>query len=96
MAPVADALEQRDAVLPARDRLAIYDARARPQPRQRLDDQREAVGEVIARAAVEPDALVLFASDDPDAIVLDFMQPLVARGGAWGSCGETGGNEAER
>src|SRR4051794_25803654 len=40
--PVSDALEQRDAVLTAHDRLAIDDAGARAQPRKGLDDQREA------------------------------------------------------
>ena len=39
--PVADALEARDAVLAARDCLAVDDARARGE---RLDDERETVG----------------------------------------------------
>src|SRR4029077_286376 len=54
MVPVANAIEQRDAVVITGNRLPVDDARARAQPGQRLDDQREAVCEVIARAAVEP------------------------------------------
>jgi hypothetical protein len=39
VAPVSDALEWRDAVIPAGDRLAVDDARAGPQPREGLDDE---------------------------------------------------------
>jgi hypothetical protein len=38
------------------------DAGARAQPRQRLDDQREAVGQVVAGAAVEPHAVAVLDS----------------------------------
>jgi hypothetical protein len=30
---------------------------------------------LVAGAAVELDPLAVFASDDPEAVVLDFMQP---------------------
>ena len=56
------------------------DAGARAQPRQRLDDQREAVGQVVAGATLEPHASAVLARDDSEAVVLDFVQPdLLAR-----------------
>src|SRR5215472_1876911 len=45
---------------------------------QRLDDRREAVGEVIARTAVEPHLRAVLAGNNPEAVVLDFVQPLAA------------------
>ena len=45
VAPVADALEQRDATIAARDRLAIEDARAGAQGRST-----HRAGQVLARA----------------------------------------------
>jgi hypothetical protein len=45
---------------------------------QRLGDQREAVGQVVAGAAVEPDAVAVLARDDAEAVVLDLMQRRVA------------------
>jgi hypothetical protein len=54
------------------------DARGGAQARQGLDDQREARCKVVARSAVELDALVLFARDDPDAVVFGFMPPIDA------------------
>jgi hypothetical protein len=38
MASVADAIEVRDTILAARDRLAVDDAEARAQPSECLDD----------------------------------------------------------
>jgi len=40
------------------------------QPRQRLDDQRKAPGQVIARAAVELDPVASLAGDDSDGVVV--------------------------
>jgi hypothetical protein len=45
---------------------------------QRL--QREAAREVISGTAIEPHSAVALAGDDAKAIVLDFVQPLIARG----------------
>jgi len=45
---------------------------------QRLNNQREAVGEVIARTAVEPHLRAGLAGNDAEAVVLDLMQPLAA------------------
>ena len=58
VAVVANEIERRHAVVVASNRLPIDDARARAQARQRLDDQREATGEVIARTAFTAAALV--------------------------------------
>ena len=42
---------------------------------QRIDDQRKAMRKVVARAAIEPHPIAVFASDDAETIVLDLVQP---------------------
>src|SRR5271165_7004981 len=54
---IADAVEARDAIVAACHRLAVDDAGARTQPGEALDDEREALGEVVARPTVEPHAV---------------------------------------
>src|SRR5215467_2776826 len=78
MAAVANEIERGNAVVIAGDSLAVDDAGARAQACQRLDDQREAAGEVIARTAVEPHLRASLASNDPKAVMLDLVQPLAA------------------
>src|SRR5262249_40554116 len=80
MAAVANEIERGNAVVVAGDSLAIDDARARAQACQCLDYQREATGEVIARAAVEPHPFAGLAGNDAEARVLDLVQPLAGRG----------------
>src|SRR5690349_17533623 len=75
---VANEIERSDAVVISRDCLPIDDAGARTQACQRLDDQREAIGEVIAGTAVELHLCGILAGDDPKAIVLDLVQPVAA------------------
>ena len=48
------------------------------QTGQRINDQREATGEVIPRTTVEPHLRASLAGNDAKAIVLDFVQPLAA------------------
>src|SRR2546423_6997434 len=79
MPPIPDAVEARHAVLVAAHGLAVDDTRARAQPGERLDDQREAVGQVVAGAAVEPHALAILARDDAEAVVLDLVHPRYRR-----------------
>ena len=79
-AAVTDEIERGDTVVIASDRLAIDYAGARAQASQRLNDQREAKGEVIARTAVEPHLRALLAGNDAEAVVLDLMQPIAAGG----------------
>ena len=67
-----------NAVVIAGDSLAIDDAGARAQPGDRINDQREAASEIIARTAVEPHPLAILAGNDAEAVVLDLMQPLAA------------------
>jgi hypothetical protein len=50
----------------------------RAQAGERLHDQRETVGQVVAGAAVEPHSLAVLAGDDAEAVVLDLVQPRVA------------------
>jgi len=68
-------VEARHAVAVAGDRLTIDDAGLRAYPCQSFHDQREAVCEVIAGAAVEPHAVAVLAGDDAEAVVLDLVQP---------------------
>jgi hypothetical protein len=64
---VANAVKRRHAVVIARDRLSIDDARARAQAGHRLDDQWEAPRQVIAGAAVELDALTVLAGSSKES-----------------------------
>src|SRR5262249_251684 len=75
---VPDEIERSNAVVIAGDSFAIDDARPRAQMGQRSDDQREAAGEIVARAAIEPHPLAVLAGNDAEAVVLDFVQPLAA------------------
>jgi len=79
MAAVANEIERGNALVIAGNRFAIDDAGAGAQTCERLDYQWEAVGEVIARTAVEPHSRPILPSNNPKAIVLDFVQPLAAR-----------------
>src|SRR5262245_49764024 len=74
-APIPNPVEYREAVVIAGNRLAVDDARSGAQVSQRLDNQREAVRQVVAWAAVEPHLGADLAGDDPEAVVLDFMNP---------------------
>ena len=68
----------RPPILPACDCLAIDDARAGPQPRERIDNERKPVRQIVAWPAIEP--LPLLPGDYPEAVVLDFDQPFRPRG----------------
>jgi hypothetical protein len=71
-------IERGNAVVIAGDSLVIDDARARAQACQRLDDQREAPGEVIAGTTIEPHSRAVLPGNDAEAVVLDFVQLLAA------------------
>src|SRR5262245_30126378 len=95
-AVVTDEIERGNAVVIAGDSFAIDDAGARAQACQRLDDQREATGEIVARTAIEPHPPASLAGNDAEAVMLDLMQPLAARGQLIGFGWETRRNEAGR
>jgi hypothetical protein len=78
-AVITDEIERGNAIVIAGNRLAIDDARARAQPSERLNDQREAMGEVIARTAIQPHLWAFLAGNDAEAVMLDLVQPLAAR-----------------
>ena len=80
MAMVTKEIERGNAVVIASDSFAIDNAGAQAQACQRLDDQRKATGEVIARTAVEPHLRAGLAGNDAKAVVLDLVQPLAAGG----------------
>ena len=46
----------------------------------RLDDEREAIGQIIAGPAVELHPFVVLTGYDPKPVVLDFVQPDGAGG----------------
>jgi hypothetical protein len=64
--------------------------------RQPLDYERETVGQVVARAAVEPHAIAVLAGYDAKAVMLDLMQPDRPRGRADGFRGQAWGDEPGR
>src|SRR5262245_11288765 len=55
-------------------------AGARAQAGQRLDYQREAMREVVARTAVEPHSRAVLPSDNPKSVVLDLVQHWLPEG----------------
>ena len=77
--PVPDEVEVRTPIRPTGDRLAVDHTGLAPQPRRRLHDEWEPLGQVVAWTAVEPHLCAVLAGDDPEPVVLDFMQPELAR-----------------
>jgi hypothetical protein len=55
--------------------LAIDDAGARAQTFERVDDLRDARRQIVAQPAVELHPIAIFPRDDPEAVMLDFVQP---------------------
>jgi hypothetical protein len=94
--PIPNAVEHREAVIVAAHRLAIEDTRPGTQVSQRLDNQLEAVGQVVAGAAVEPHLGAVLARDEAESVVLDFMQPQPARRQRGGLGREAGLNGSGR
>ena len=75
----ADEVEHGQAVVVADDGLAVDDARADGQRLDRLGDEREAVREVVPVAREKPDAAPAPVRQDPEAVVLDLVNPARAR-----------------
>jgi hypothetical protein len=76
MAPIPHSLEAGNAVVAAADSFAVDDAGACAQTGEGVDDQREAVGQIIPRPpAIEPHTFADLAGDDPEAVVLDLVEP---------------------
>src|SRR6516162_8650612 len=96
MLAIADAVKTCDPVLAARNRLAVDDAGTRAQLSQRLHDQREAPGQVVARPAIEPHARAALTRDQPEAIVLDLMHPVLAARRLRGGAGKARRDETSR
>jgi hypothetical protein len=90
VAAMPKTIKRRHAALVAGDGLAVDDAGARPRPRQRVDDQREAAGQVVARPAVELDPLAVLAGDDADASCLFSCSHSSPEGGLGALVGRPG------
>ena len=84
VAAVADAVEARHAILAAAHRLAVDDAGARAQAGERLHDQRETVGQVVAgRLQSRTRSPSLRAmSRKPSCLISSPQRPLWAGAGA--------------
>jgi hypothetical protein len=96
MPAVPDAIEGGDTIIPARDRFPVDNAGPGPQPREGLDNQREASSQIIARPAVEPDPVALLAGNNPEPIMLDFVQPYRPERWLRGTGWEARRNKARR
>jgi hypothetical protein len=57
----------------------INDAGPSAQASQRLDDQREAIGEIIASTAAELHLYAVLVGDDSKPVVLNLVQRFAAR-----------------
>jgi hypothetical protein len=79
MPTVPDAIEARYSIIPARDRLTVDNAGPGAESPERLDNEREAMGQIIAGSAIQPNPLAFLAGDHPEAVVLDFDQPFRAK-----------------
>src|SRR5262249_3939765 len=77
---VTDKIERSNAVVIAGDSLAVDDAGARAQASQRLDNQREAAGEIVAWRLYNLTCAPVLRGNDAKAVMLDLMQPLAAGG----------------
>ena len=93
---MTQSVEARHAVLIAGYRFTIEDNRTRTQAGQCLDDQWEAVGQVVAGPAIEPNASAVLTRDDPEAVVLDLMEPYLARRRSRRLGGQAWRNETRR
>ena len=76
--PVAQEVEHREAALVDHDDLSVDEARPHRQVRNRFDDLRKAVGEVVAVPREQPDAAAVPPSQDAEPVVLDLVQPARA------------------
>ena len=73
--PVAQEFEYGQAVRVARDRLAVDDARAHRQHRNRRGDLSEASGKVDAFSGKEPHSRAIADRDDAESVMLDLVNP---------------------
>ena len=71
-----DQIEDGEAVVVAGDRLTVDQAGAPRQGRDSRDDQRKALGEVVAVAGDKPDTGSVAPCHEPEAIVLDLVNPV--------------------
>jgi hypothetical protein len=79
---------------PQRNRLAVDDAGVGAKPSEGLNNERETLGKVVAWTAVKFHPFAVLAGYDPEAVVLDFVQPFLT--GRWlrGRRGEARRNKA--
>ena len=88
--------EVAPSVVPQHDRFAVDHRLVRGEAANRLGDRREAIGEVRAAAAPDLGALAVFAREDAETVVLDFVQPAGSGGRAIDQDGLARADEADR
>src|SRR4051812_37112910 len=76
MPAAAQQVEAAHAVRPTDHDLTIDQEGSGAKPIDRLDDRREPTRPVMAAACDQPDASTVAPGHDPEAIVLDLMQPF--------------------
>jgi hypothetical protein len=80
MLPGMQSVEIRDAVDAEQHGLAIDHERGRAVLERSLDDERIPVGPVMAVPGEQPYALAFAMDDQPIAVMLDLMDPVLTRG----------------
>src|SRR6185295_5259864 len=86
---VTEQVKDGEAVLVNDDRLAIDDAGLDRQPPNGVYDQRIPLGEVVTVGCDKANAGTVLLRQDPEAIMLDFMNPVGPAGRLFRSAGQT-------
>src|SRR3954453_8226412 len=89
-------MEVRQAFRAVRDRLAVQDDPVDRQGHDRGGDGDELGGPVPAVAGPQPDAVTVLMGDDPEAVVLQLVDPLRAGRDLQGEDGLAGPNKPGR
>jgi hypothetical protein len=82
--------EGAPSVVAEHDRLAVDERRVHGQSANRRGDPWESISEVRTAPAPNLDALALFAGEDAETVMLDFVQPAGPAGGRSASVGSHG------
>ncbi len=95
-AVAADQIKHGKSVLVANDGLAVDQAGANRELAQRHCDKGEARREIVSGARYQPHARSIAARENPEAVMLDLVQPFRPRWRPLGAGREAGRNMAER
>ena len=93
--PVPDEVKVRPAVRATGHCLAIDYAGLAPKLRQGFHNEWEPLGKVVAWTTIEPHLGPVLAGDDPEPVMLDFVQPQWPGGRGGGFGGEARRDETQ-